>query len=251
MGGGGAYPGMKNYVFSRTMKQDLRKKVKNLEFISEDAAEFVRKLRAQEGKDICVMGGGLLAKSLFEADLIDEIGFNIHPVLLGSGIPVFHEMDHQIDLELLECKPLKNGCVMVTYRVKPPREKREKKLTAKNAKKDVAKGKEAVHKRALYANRKRLGVAVRWVEHQTGKTPLQQRHQSRIPVAHHKQNQKWHGNVVLIGDRVIDGQGEIATDQKLNPGNPAQPSPGRSSAASASARIAVSIVPSTGSRTAR
>jgi len=132
--GGGAYPGMKNYVFSRTMKQNPKKRVKNLEFISEDAAEFVRKLKVQDGKDICVMGGGLLAKSLFEANLIDEIGFNIHPVLLGSGIPVFHEMDHQIDLELLECKPLKNGCVMVTYRVKPPGEKQKKKLTAKKAK---------------------------------------------------------------------------------------------------------------------
>jgi dihydrofolate reductase len=131
--GGGAYPGIKNYVFSRTMKQGT-KKIKNLEIVSEDAAGFVRKLKALEGKDICVMGGGLLAKSLFEADLIDEIGFNIHPVLLGSGIPVFHEMDHQIDLELLECRGLKNGCVMVTYRVKPPGEKK-KKVAAKNPRK--------------------------------------------------------------------------------------------------------------------
>jgi dihydrofolate reductase len=137
--GGGAYPGMKNYVFSRTMKP--KKKVKNLEFIAEDAAEFVRKLKAQEGKDICVMGGGLLAKSLFEANLIDEIGFNIHPVLLGSGIPVFHEMSHQIDLELLECKGLKNGCVMLTYRVKPPGEKQKKKLAVKQAKKVKSAGK--------------------------------------------------------------------------------------------------------------
>jgi dihydrofolate reductase len=72
----------------------------------------------QESKDICVMGGGLLAKSLFEAQLIDEIGLNIHPVLLGSVIGLFHEMSHQIDLELLECKPFKNGCVYVSYRVK-------------------------------------------------------------------------------------------------------------------------------------
>jgi dihydrofolate reductase len=64
------------------------------------------------------MGGGEFAKTLFEGDLIDEVGFNIHPVLLGSGIPLFHEMNHQIDLELIECKPLKNGCVVVTYRVK-------------------------------------------------------------------------------------------------------------------------------------
>jgi dihydrofolate reductase len=110
-----SYPGVRNYVFSRTLKKSPDKKV---EIVAADAAEFVRKLKNQEGKDICVMGGGLLAKSLFEANLIDEIGLNIHPVLLGSGIPLFHEMSHQIDLELLDCKPFKNGCVFVSYRVK-------------------------------------------------------------------------------------------------------------------------------------
>ena len=64
------------------------------------------------------MGGGDLAKSLFEADLIDEIGFNVHPVLLGSGIPLFHEMPKQINLKLLKCQQLKNGCVVLTYKVK-------------------------------------------------------------------------------------------------------------------------------------
>ncbi len=114
-GGSNPYPGMKTYVFSRTLKKGTDKSV---EIISMDAAEFVRKLKMEEGKDICVMGGGELAKSLFEANLIDEIGFNIHPVLLGQGIPLFHEMKRQINLELLECKPFKNGCVYVSYRVK-------------------------------------------------------------------------------------------------------------------------------------
>jgi dihydrofolate reductase len=153
--GSGAYPGMKNYVFSRTLKAEPDGKV---EIISEDAAEFVRKLKNQKGKDICVIGGGLLAKSLFEANLIDEIGFNIHPVLLGSGIPVFHEMKRQIDLELLECKGLKNGCVMVTYRVKPPGEKEKKNLTAKNARRarNAKSGKKATKARkAKNQNRKR------------------------------------------------------------------------------------------------
>ena len=58
------------------------------------------------------------ARSLFEAGLIDEVGFNIHPVLLGSGIPLFHPMSRQIDLELRECRAFKNGCVCITYRVK-------------------------------------------------------------------------------------------------------------------------------------
>ena len=109
------FPGVKNYVLSRTLQESSDK---NVEIIQEDAAEFVRRLKHQEGKDIFVMGGGLLAKTLLEAALIDEVGVNIHPVLLGSGTPLFHEMSNQMDLELIECKTLKNGCVSVTYRVK-------------------------------------------------------------------------------------------------------------------------------------
>ena len=110
-----AYKGVKNYVFSRTMKESADEGVK---IINGDVVEFVRKLKAQEGKDIFVMGGGELAKSLFDGGLIDEVGINIHPILLGSGILLFHEMKGQINLELLECKSLKNGCVGLSYRVK-------------------------------------------------------------------------------------------------------------------------------------
>lgn len=114
-GGGGTSAGVKTYVFSRTIK---KRNKKNLMFVDEDAASFVRRLKSEEGKDICVLGGGVLAKSLFEADLIDEIGLNVHPVLLGSGIPLFHEMPRQIDLELTKCQQLSNGCVVLTYNVK-------------------------------------------------------------------------------------------------------------------------------------
>jgi len=112
--GTAAYPGVKNYVFSRTMTEvpDAR-----VELVREDAAAFVRALKAREGKGICVMGGGELARSLFEADLIDEVGLNIHPVLLGDGIPLFHPMSRQVDLELIDSKVLKTGCVYVLYRV--------------------------------------------------------------------------------------------------------------------------------------
>ena len=114
-GQGDGYPGMKTYVFSRTLQQ---KPGANVIIVRDDAADFVRRLKRQEGKDICVMGGGELARSLFEGGVIDEIGFNIQPVLLGKGIPLFHPMSRQIDLELKECRTLKNGCVYVMYRVK-------------------------------------------------------------------------------------------------------------------------------------
>jgi dihydrofolate reductase len=99
-----------------TIGVDLRKCDHQRE--NRNAVDVVRELKAQNGKGICVMGGGELARSLFEAGLIDEIGFNIHPVLLGAGVPVFHPMSRQIDLELHECRAFKNGCVYVSYRVK-------------------------------------------------------------------------------------------------------------------------------------
>jgi dihydrofolate reductase len=113
--GSGGYKGIRNYVFSRTLTPGSDATV---EIVSSDAADFVRALKQQAGKDICLMGGGELAQTLFEAGLIDEIGFNIHPVLLGSGIPLFHAMSRQIDLELKESKVFKNGCVVLTYQVK-------------------------------------------------------------------------------------------------------------------------------------
>jgi dihydrofolate reductase len=113
-GQGGGYPAVKNYVFSRTLKDCPD----GVTIVRDDAVEFVRGLKMRDGKDICLMGGGELARPLFEAGLIDEIGFNIHPVLLGAGIPLFHPMSRQIDLELLDCRPFRNGCVYVLYRVK-------------------------------------------------------------------------------------------------------------------------------------
>ena len=110
-----AFPGVKNYLCSRTLR-DIPDK--HVQIISEDAATFVRRLKNEKGKDIFVMGGGELAKSLFEAGLIDELRMTIHPILLGSGIPLFLPMNQQIGWELTESKAFKNGCVWVTYRLK-------------------------------------------------------------------------------------------------------------------------------------
>ncbi|HEY3580479.1 MAG TPA: dihydrofolate reductase family protein [Pyrinomonadaceae bacterium] len=112
-GGAGAF-GMKTYVCSRTLKKIPGKKVE----LASDAVSLVKRLKAEEGKDIIMMGGSEIGKSLLEAGLIDELGVNIHPVLLGSGIPLFGELDRRIELELRDCKQTKNGCVVLTYDVK-------------------------------------------------------------------------------------------------------------------------------------
>ena len=119
-----SYPGARNFVFSRTKKKiaQLNKRLAeksdaNVELITTDAADFVKKLKQRRGKGIALFGGGELARNLFAARLIDEVVLNIHPTILGSGIPLFHEMPEQIDLTLQKATQLKNGCLVVSYRV--------------------------------------------------------------------------------------------------------------------------------------
>jgi dihydrofolate reductase len=113
--GTSAYPGVRNFVFSRTL---TAKPDAPVQVVAEDPALFVRRLKDQAGKGICVMGGGVLAQSLIEADLVDEIVLNIQPVLLGSGIALFPPMRTRVSLELQECRVLVNRCVLVRYEVR-------------------------------------------------------------------------------------------------------------------------------------
>jgi len=107
-------PALRTYVFSRTLEAIDQPGV---ELVRSDAAAFVRDLKARPGKDICLMGGGELAQSLLAADLVDEVGLNIHPVLLGTGIPVFRDPGQRVRLALTECRTLDGGCVLANYRV--------------------------------------------------------------------------------------------------------------------------------------
>ncbi len=109
-----AFAGIQTYVFSRTLERlpDPRARL-----VRDDAAEFVRSLKKQPGRGICVMGGGELARSLFEADLVDEVGLNIHPILLGGGIPMFPAPGPRVSLKLVSSRVLSGGCVLTNFRV--------------------------------------------------------------------------------------------------------------------------------------
>lgn len=111
-GGGTSMKGMTAYVMSRTLAASP---AKGVELVSSDAGEFVRALKSKPGKDIIVMSGGNLAASLLQAGVVDEVGFNIHPILLGAGVPAFQDSGQRIKLELIESKPLDGGCVLVRY----------------------------------------------------------------------------------------------------------------------------------------
>lgn len=107
------FPKLKEYVFSTTMKEAKP----GVEIISENIEEEVKKIKNQPGKDIWLFGGASLTASLLNAGLLDEIGMAVHPILLGSGKPLFSNIQQRIPLKLVDSKTYDTGLVYLTYEV--------------------------------------------------------------------------------------------------------------------------------------
>lgn len=95
---GGGMPGMRCYVFSRTLRQDDCPGVT----VSNDPASLLTDLKAQPGKDIWLFGGGSLFASVLELGLVDTVEVAIIPVLLGGGLPLLPHVGEGAKLRLTQ-----------------------------------------------------------------------------------------------------------------------------------------------------
>jgi dihydrofolate reductase len=106
------YNGKENYIFSHTPRTG---KYENIQWISQNPGKFVEKLRSKPGKDIWVVGGGILCGYLMDRDLIDNIILAVHPVILSYGIPFIDHIKRKFDLSLQKIKSYRMGSVVLHY----------------------------------------------------------------------------------------------------------------------------------------
>jgi dihydrofolate reductase len=85
----------------------------------DDAIERLATIRAETDGDIGV-GGAMLATQLLDAKLLDELLLFIHPVILGSGRPLF-DHDEPLELDLLEHAAFAEGVMLHRYAVRGAR----------------------------------------------------------------------------------------------------------------------------------
>ncbi|WP_316753030.1 dihydrofolate reductase family protein [Pedobacter gandavensis] len=88
----------------------------NTRLIRSNLAEEFLKLKQAAGKSISI-GGVSLPAQLIAAGLVDEFYFVVHPIIVGQGRRLFDEPDlqHSLNLKLMEPKVLKSGCVALHY----------------------------------------------------------------------------------------------------------------------------------------
>ncbi|MBK9106768.1 MAG: dihydrofolate reductase family protein [Saprospiraceae bacterium] len=98
-------------VFSRTLKSVDWQSAK---LATQDLEQEVLQLKQQSGKDIFACSPSLIV-ALTKLNLIDEYQLCIHPVIAGSGLPLFRDISEKIVLKLIKTKVFSGGAVILYY----------------------------------------------------------------------------------------------------------------------------------------
>jgi dihydrofolate reductase len=104
------YPQLRQHVVSQTMAERPDPAV---EVIRGDPVAAVQELKQADGKDIWLCGGGKLAGALRPE--IDELVVKLHPVVIGSGIPLFDAAFQPFRYQLASSHACPSGVLFLTY----------------------------------------------------------------------------------------------------------------------------------------
>ena len=107
---------MVKVVFSHSLTQPAWA---NTRVTSQDPVDFVRRLKAEPGASIMIMGSGTIVQPLASAGLIDDYLFIVTPVIAGGGKPLFPGVSQQ-KLKLIGSKGFASGNVVLHYEGSAP-----------------------------------------------------------------------------------------------------------------------------------
>lgn len=107
-----AYPNMKHYIFSNSLKID------NLsEWVSIENSSVARIMEIKEtaDTDIYLCGGGEFAGWLLDHRLIDQLKLKVNPIVLGSGTKLFGSSTTSEHWESTSQLSFSDGMQILTY----------------------------------------------------------------------------------------------------------------------------------------
>lgn len=102
---------IRKLVFSRTLKDTGWD---TAELPKHPLEEALQELRKQAGQDILV-GSRSLIIQLLNSGLIDEFQICIHPIIEGTGLRLFDNIQQRIMLKLVRTKTLPSGVTILYY----------------------------------------------------------------------------------------------------------------------------------------
>jgi dihydrofolate reductase len=91
----------------------------NTKLIKGSLAAEMRKMKAESGKDLVILGSGSIVSQLTQEGLIDEYQMIVNPVVLGKGKTMFDGIKKQVPLKLTKTRAFRNGNVLLCSESKP------------------------------------------------------------------------------------------------------------------------------------
>lgn len=104
------YQDFTTYVITHN-EHDSSEKIR---FVNMDPVELAKSLKKENGKDIWICGGANLIQQLINEDFIDYYYITVIPTILGSGIRLLENAEHEIKLRLLHTQSY-NGMTDLIY----------------------------------------------------------------------------------------------------------------------------------------
>lgn len=77
---------------------------------------LIAHLRALEGGDVWMAGGGRLQSAFVARGAVDHLQIFVMPVLVGAGTPLWAGIEAETALTLDDARPLEKGVVRLAYR---------------------------------------------------------------------------------------------------------------------------------------
>jgi dihydrofolate reductase len=108
------HPEQIQYVFTSTPEKYAS--AKNTIFTSADPIETAKELQTQKGKNIFLVGGGVLIREFLKSNMVDEFILFFVPIVLGSGIRLFEPFGSSVLLETISATKYDDG--MMELRLK-------------------------------------------------------------------------------------------------------------------------------------
>jgi dihydrofolate reductase len=108
--------GRMHYVFSR--RPPPASVPAGVQFVSEPIAAFAKRIRAEAGKNVWMMGGGEIIGAFLDDEAIDEFIITVVPTFIGEGIPLIAPRHRQVALRLIGgVQQFADGVVQLHYGV--------------------------------------------------------------------------------------------------------------------------------------
>jgi len=111
------YEKVHKIVLSKSMKDE---RLNNTTIIGDSLSDRIGEIKRSPdgtGKEILLFGSPTATHSLIQHDLIDGYWLFVNPVILGEGIPLFKDIKHKINLDLLSTRSFASGVTELNYTV--------------------------------------------------------------------------------------------------------------------------------------